>query len=144
YQRIKLATSLGSALVGSMYILDEPSIGLHPRDTRKLIEVLENLRNIGNSVIVVEHEEEMMKAADQIIDLGPGAGSHGGELVFQGSFEDLKQNDVSHTGLFLSGKDEIQVPPIRRPWKDCIEIFGARENNLKNIHAKFPLGILTV
>ncbi len=144
FQRIKLATSLGSALVGSMYILDEPSIGLHPRDTRKLIEVLENLRNIGNSVIVVEHEEEMMMAADQIIDLGPGAGSHGGELVFQGTFDEIQYNEVSHTALFLNGKDSIPVPKTRRPWKDYIEISGARENNLKNLNVRFPLNTLTV
>jgi excinuclease ABC subunit A len=144
YQRIKLATSLGSALVGSMYILDEPSIGLHPRDTRKLIEVLESLRNIGNTVIVVEHEEEMMAAADQIIDLGPGAGSHGGELVFQGTMDEIIHNEVSHTALFLNGKDKIPVPQTRRHWKDYIEITGARENNLKNVNVKFPLGTLTV
>ncbi len=144
FQRIKLATSLGSALVGSMYILDEPSIGLHPRDTRKLIEVLENLRKIGNSVIVVEHEEEMMMAADQIIDLGPGAGSHGGELVFQGTFDEIQLNEVSHTALFLNGKDSIPIPKNRRPWKDYIEISGARENNLKNLNVRFPLNTLTV
>jgi excinuclease ABC subunit A len=144
HQRIKLATSLGSALVGSMYILDEPSIGLHPRDSKKLIEVLQSLRNIGNTVIVVEHEEEMMAAADQIIDLGPGAGSHGGELIFQGTMEEIKHNDVSHTALFLNGKDKISVPQLRRQWKDFIEITGAREHNLKNIDVKFPLGTLTV
>ncbi|MGK7395804.1 MAG: excinuclease ABC subunit UvrA [Candidatus Cyclobacteriaceae bacterium M3_2C_046] len=144
FQRIKLATSLGSALVGSMYILDEPSIGLHPRDTHRLIEVLQTLRDLGNSVIVVEHEEEVMQAADQIIDLGPGAGSHGGELVFQGNLTELKQELNTHTARFLNGIDTIKIPGIRRKWKDAIEIFGARENNLKNIRVKFPLGILTV
>lgn len=144
YQRIKLATSLGSALVGSMYILDEPSIGLHPRDTRKLVEVLETLKRIGNTVIVVEHEEEMMEVADEILDLGPGAGSHGGELVFQGTIEEIKKYGNTHTARFLNGQDQIIVPKVRRPWKDYIEICGARQNNLKNISIKFPLGILTV
>lgn len=144
FQRIKLATSLGSALVGSMYILDEPSIGLHPRDTRRLISALERLRDIGNTVIVVEHEEEMMEAADQIIDLGPGAGSLGGELIFQGTVDELLQNTVSHTARFLNGLDKIETPTVRRKWKDYIEVSGARENNLKNITVRFPLNTLTV
>lgn len=147
FQRIKLATSLGSALVGSMYILDEPSIGLHPRDTLRLVSVLESLRDMGNTVIVVEHEEEVMRAADQIIDIGPDAGRNGGELVFQGTIDDFKNNDTklhSHTINFLSGKDKIEVPKFRRKSTSFIEIKGAYENNLKNISVKFPLGILNV
>lgn len=142
-QRIRLATSLGSALVGSMYILDEPSIGLHPRDTERLISVLLNLRDMGNTVIVVEHEEEVMKAADQIIDIGPEAGNLGGELIFQGDWndKDLNQNN-SHTLNFLSGRDKILVPKQRRKFIDFITINNARENNLKNISVKIPLGIL--
>lgn len=144
YQRIKLATSLGSALVGSMYVLDEPSIGLHPRDTAKMVEVLKSLRDLGNTVIVVEHEEEIMRAADEIIDIGPDAGSHGGELVFQGSIRDLNGKVRSHTTDYLSHRENIDVPARRRKWKDAIEVVGARENNLKNLTVKFPLGILTV
>lgn len=144
FQRIKLATSLGSALVGSMYILDEPSIGLHPRDTRKLVEALESLKKAGNTVIVVEHEEEMMEAADMILDLGPGAGAHGGELVFQGTVEEIKKYGNTPTARFLNGEDRITPPAVRRQWKDYIEITGARQNNLKNISVKFPLGALTV
>lgn len=148
FQRIKLATALGSALVGSMYIMDEPSIGLHPRDTARMIEVLKSLRDLGNTVIVVEHEEEIMKAADQIIDIGPDAGAHGGELVYQGSLSDLNGNGraktQSHTTDYLSKKEEIPVPAKRRKWKDSITIVGARENNLKNLQIQFPLGVLTV
>jgi len=144
YQRIKLATSLGSALVGSMYVLDEPSIGLHPRDTAKMVEVLKSLRDLGNTVIVVEHEEEIMRAADQIIDIGPDAGSHGGELVFQGSIKDLNGKVHSHTTDYLSHRESIAIPATRRRWKDSITVVGARENNLKNLTVKFPLGILTV
>lgn len=144
FQRIKLATSLGSALVGSMYIMDEPSIGLHPRDTARMIEVLKSLRDLGNTVIVVEHEEEIMRAADQIIDIGPDAGSYGGELVFQGSQHDLHEKVVSHTINYLTGVEKISVPLIRRKWKDSVIIAGARENNLKNLTVKFPLGTLTV
>ncbi len=146
FQRIKLATSLGSALVGSMYILDEPSIGLHPRDTAKLIEVLETLRDLGNTVIVVEHEEEVMRAANQIIDIGPDAGSGGGHLIFQGTLQKLKKADLkkSHTLRFLNGTDQIAIPTIRRKWSNAIEIKGARENNLKNIDVTFPLSVLTV
>lgn len=142
-QRIRLATSLGSALVGSMYILDEPSIGLHPRDTERLVSVLLNLRDMGNTVIVVEHEEEVMKAADQIIDIGPEAGNLGGELIFQGDWndKDINQNN-SHTLNFLSGRDKILVPKQRRKFIDFITINNARENNLKNISVKIPLGIL--
>ena len=150
FQRIKLATSLGSALVGSMYIMDEPSIGLHPRDTERMVEVLKSLRDLGNTVIVVEHEEEIMRAADQIIDIGPDAGSHGGELIFQGTQKDLlpgklsNGNVISHTTDYLTGKEKIGIPGLRRKWKDSITISGARENNLKNLTVKFPLGILTV
>jgi excinuclease ABC subunit A len=144
FQRIKLATSLGSALVGSMYILDEPSIGLHPKDTERMVEVLLGLRDLGNTVIVVEHEEEIMRAADQIIDIGPEAGSHGGELVFQGSIDDINGQPHSHTIAYLSGQDKIAVPAQRRKWKDAIKIVGARENNLKNLTVKIPLGVLTV
>ncbi|MBT1706880.1 excinuclease ABC subunit UvrA [Fulvivirgaceae bacterium PWU5] len=144
YQRIKLATSLGSALVGSMYILDEPSIGLHPKDTDRMIQVLKTLRDLGNTVIVVEHEEEIMRAADQIIDIGPDAGSHGGELVFQGTLKDLNGKVRSHTTDYLSGREEIATPKMRRKWKDSVTVFGARENNLKNLTVKFPLAALTV
>ena len=144
FQRIKLATSLGSALVGSMYILDEPSIGLHPRDTQRLVGVLETLRNLGNTVIVVEHEEEVMRAADQIIDIGPDAGRHGGELVFQGNLSDIKKGVQTHTGRYLIGEDFIEIPKHRRKWSDKIELKGVRENNLKNINVEIPLGVLTV
>lgn len=147
FQRIKLATSLGSALVGSMYILDEPSIGLHPRDTQKLISVLESLRDIGNTVIVVEHEEEVMEAADEIIDIGPDAGNLGGELIFQGNKDDIAKagtNEVSHTIRFLKGQDKIEVPTHRRKAIDFIKVNGATENNLKSIDVKFPLGVLAV
>lgn len=147
FQRIKLATSLGSALVGSMYILDEPSIGLHPRDTRRLVSVLESLRDLGNTVVVVEHEEEVMLAADEIIDIGPEAGTLGGNLIFHGSWEDIKKagkSEDSHTIRFLTGEDSIPVPTQRRKATDFIEIKGARENNLKEVDVKFPIGTLTV
>jgi excinuclease ABC subunit A len=144
YQRIKLATSLGSALVGSMYVLDEPSIGLHPKDTARMVEVLKSLRDLGNTVIVVEHEEEIMRAADQIIDIGPDAGSHGGQLIFQGTLSDINGKIRSHTTDYLSGKETIAVPSKRRKWHDKITVVGARENNLKNLTVNFPLGIFTV
>ncbi|MEX2591417.1 MAG: excinuclease ABC subunit UvrA [Anditalea sp.] len=144
YQRIKLATSLGSALVGSMYILDEPSIGLHPRDTDRLIMVLKSLRDLGNTVIVVEHEEKIMKAADQIIDIGPDAGAHGGELVFQGNLEELLEHGNTYTAKYLQGIEKISLKERSRSWKDSILIRGARENNLKNLQVKIPLNILTV
>ncbi len=148
FQRIKLATSLGSALVGSMYILDEPSIGLHPRDTQRLVSVLESLRDMGNTVVVVEHEEEVMRAADQIIDIGPNAGTLGGELIFQGSWAEINttsnEKSISHTINFLTGVDQILVPIQRRKPIDFIELKGARENNLKEVDVKFPLGVLTV
>ncbi len=146
FQRIKLATSLGSALVGSMYILDEPSIGLHPRDTERLISVLDMLKKMGNTVIVVEHEEEIMRAADQIIDIGPEAGRHGGQLIFQGNLADALADKItdSHTLRFLNGADQIDIPTIRRKALAHIEITGAQENNLKNLDVKIPLGIMTV
>lgn len=142
-QRINLATSLGSSLVGSIYILDEPSIGLHSRDTENLIEVLKNLRDLGNTVIVVEHDEDVMKAADYIIDIGPEAGYLGGELVFSGPFEELKDSD-SLTAQYLTGKLEIKVPETRRKSKEWIHVKGARQNNLKNINVDIPLESLVV
>ncbi|WP_069658191.1 excinuclease ABC subunit UvrA [Arcticibacter eurypsychrophilus] len=142
-QRINLATSLGSSLVGSVYVLDEPSIGLHPRDTHRLIGVLKSLRDVGNTVLVVEHEEEMMKAADYLIDIGPEAGTHGGNLVFAGNYEQILKDENSLTGKYLSGKEKIEVPTSRRKWTDFIEIKGARENNLKGIDVKFPLNVFT-
>jgi excinuclease ABC subunit A len=142
-QRINLATSLGSSLVGSMYILDEPSIGLHSRDSEKLIEVLRNLNKLGNTVIVVEHDEDIMKAADYIFDIGPEAGSHGGELVAAGTFNEIiKQSSL--TSQYLSGKLQIEVPKTRRISKNSLKVIGARENNLKNIDVTFPLECLTV
>ncbi len=141
-QRINLSASLGSNLVGSMYILDEPSIGLHPRDTNLLIRVLKQLRDLGNSVLVVEHEEEIMRAADQIIDMGPEAGRLGGEVVFQGPL-DLTSKNKSLTASYLSGRLKLLVPEVRRKWNSYIEIMGARENNLKNIDVKFPLHTIT-
>ena len=144
FQRIKLATSLGSALVGSMYILDEPSIGLHPRDTARLVKVLKSLRDMGNTVIVVEHEEEVMIEADEIIDIGPDAGVHGGELVFQGNLKELKKADNTHTARFLNGSNEVTVPNNRRKWKNSIIIKGAKENNLDIKEVKIPLEVLTV
>ncbi len=142
-QRINLATSLGSSLVGSMYILDEPSIGLHPKDTERLIKVLLSLRDLGNTVIVVEHDEDIMKAADMIIDIGPEAGTHGGNLVAQGTYNEILQSD-SLTSQYLNGNLEISVPKKRRSFKNQIEIKGARENNLQNIDVSFPLDVLTV
>ncbi|MES2411128.1 MAG: excinuclease ABC subunit UvrA [Bacteroidota bacterium] len=142
-QRINLATSLGSSLVGSMYILDEPSIGLHPKDTERLIKVLKNLRDLGNTVIVVEHDEDIMKAADRIIDIGPEAGTFGGELVAEGTFAEILEAD-SLTAKYLNGELEISVPKKRRTSNNFIEIKGARENNLQNVDVIFPLECLTV
>ncbi|WP_369998158.1 excinuclease ABC subunit UvrA [Winogradskyella sp.] len=142
-QRINLATSLGSSLVGSMYILDEPSIGLHPKDTERLISVLKSLRDLGNTVIVVEHDEDIMKAADEIIDIGPEAGTFGGAVVAVGSFKDILVSDTL-TAKYLNGQLEIKVPEKRRTSKYHIDIIGARENNLKNIDVTFPLEMLTV
>ncbi len=141
-QRINLATSLGSSLVGSTYILDEPSIGLHPRDTDRLIGVLKNLRNSGNSVVVVEHDEEMMAASDHLIDIGPLAGTFGGNVIYEGEYKHIYQSE-SLTGQYLSGKIKIELPIVRRAWSNYIEIKGARLNNLKNIHVKFPLNVMT-
>ena len=142
-QRINLATSLGSSLVGSMYILDEPSIGLHPKDTKRLINVLQDLRDLGNTVIVVEHDEDIMKAADYIIDIGPEAGTFGGKIVAEGNFEDILKSD-SLTAKYLTEEFKIEIPIKRRSFKNYIQVLGARENNLKNINAKFPLESLTV
>lgn len=142
-QRINLATSLGSSLVGSMYILDEPSIGLHPKDTERLINVLKSLRDLGNTVIVVEHDEDIMKAADEIIDIGPEAGTFGGEVVATGNFNDILISNTL-TAKYLNGALEIKIPEKRRTSKYHIDIIGARENNLKNIDVSFPLGMLTV
>ncbi len=142
-QRINLATSLGSSLVGSMYILDEPSIGLHPKDTENLIDVLKSLRDLGNTVIVVEHDEDIMKAADEVIDIGPEAGTHGGHVVAHGTMQDIL-NSTSLTAKYLNGTMAIEVPKQRRQYKNHIHISGARENNLKNIDVTFPLEVLTV
>ena len=142
-QRINLATSLGSSLVGSMYILDEPSIGLHPKDTENLIDVLISLRDLGNTVIVVEHDEDIMKAADEVIDIGPEAGTHGGEVVAYGPLSEILKSQ-SLTASYLNGTQEISVPKQRRTSNSFIEIKGARENNLKNIDVTFPLNMLTV
>ena len=142
-QRIQLATSLGSSLVGSMYILDEPSIGLHPRDNERLIEVLKNLRDLGNTVIVVEHDEEIMNAADQVIDIGPEAGTLGGQIIAQGPLKKVLKSD-GLTAAYLNGTKKIEVPKKRRTSKKKIEIKGAREQNLKNIDLEIPLGVLTV
>lgn len=143
-QRINLATSLGSSLVGSLYILDEPSIGLHSRDTDRLIRVLRELQALGNTVIVVEHDEEIIRAADYIIDIGPNAGRLGGEVVYEGDMKDLKKGSNSHTVRYLLGEEEIPVPAHRRPWNNYIEIKGARENNLKGVDVRFPLNVMTV
>ncbi len=142
-QRINLATSLGSSLVGSMYILDEPSIGLHPKDTERLIGVLKELRDLGNTVIVVEHDEDIMKIADYIIDIGPEAGTFGGEVVAEGSYQDILKSD-SLTAKYLNEELFIPVPKTRRKSKNYIDIIGAREHNLKNINVRFPLNNLTV
>lgn len=149
-QRINLATSLGSSLVGSMYILDEPSIGLHPRDTHLLIKVLKELRDLGNTVIVVEHDEEIMREADYIIDIGPETGINGGEIVLNCNVNEISDSNSHHkakksyTLKYLNGEEKIETPPIRNKWSNYIEIKGARENNLKNINVKFPLNIMTV
>ena len=143
-QRINLATSLGSSLVGSTYILDEPSIGLHSRDTDRLIKVLKRLRDIGNTVIVVEHDEKIIRSADHIIDIGPLAGEFGGKLVCQGSYEDIAKCPESLTGQYLTGKKSIAVPTHRRSWNNYITVTGASQHNLKNIDVKFPLNVMTV
>lgn len=143
-QRINLATTLGSSLVGSLYILDEPSIGLHPRDTSLLVKVLQNLRDIGNTVMVVEHEEEIIKAADEIIDIGPEAGRLGGEVVYKGTFKELLEKNDGLTAQYLRGDLKIEIPKSRRTWTNFIEISGARENNLKNLDIRIPLNTITV
>ena len=143
-QRINLATSLGSSLVGSLYILDEPSIGLHSRDTDLLIRVLKQLRDLGNTVVVVEHDEEIIRAADYIIDIGPKAGRLGGQVVFQGDASRLPAQSESYTVRYLTGEEQIELPPYRRPWNNYIQISGARKNNLKNIDVRFPLNVMTV
>ena len=143
-QRINLATSLGSSLVGSLYILDEPSIGLHSRDTDLLINVLQELKSIGNTVIVVEHDEEIIRAADYIIDIGPKAGRLGGEVVYQGDIKGLQKHTESYTVRYLNGEEKIDIPEVRRKWNNYIEVKGARQNNLKNIDVKFPLNVMTV
>ncbi len=143
-QRINLATSLGSSLVGSIYVLDEPSIGLHPRDTQRLISVLKSLRDVGNTVVVVEHEQEMMEAADYLIDIGPEAGINGGEMVFAGTYNEILKDKRSLTGQYLSGESQIEVPKKRRKWSKSITIKGAHENNLQGIDVQFPLNTFTV
>lgn len=142
-QRINLATSLGSNLTGSMYILDEPSIGLHSRDTERLIGVLKALQKEGNTVIVVEHDEDVMKAADRILDIGPMAGSEGGKLVFSGTFGEMLKDTVSLTGKYLSGAESIEIPALRRKWRNSLQIKGAEANNLKSVDVEFPLEIFT-
>ena len=143
-QRINLATSLGSSLVGSLYILDEPSIGLHPRDTDRLISVLRKLQRLGNTVAVVEHDEEIMRAADYIIDVGPDAGRHGGEIVYACPVDGIARAERSYTAKYLDGRMGIEVPRSRRRSASYIEVQGAREHNLKNIDVRFPLGVMTV
>ena len=142
-QRIRLATQIGSGLVGVAYILDEPSIGLHQRDNDKLLGTLKHLRDFGNSVIVVEHDEDTMREADFIVDIGPGAGEHGGEVVATGNAEEIMQNENSVTGAYLSGRIRIPVPEVRRKPTGWLKVLGAQENNLKNIDVKFPLGVMT-
>ncbi len=143
-QRIRLATQIGSSLMGVLYVLDEPSIGLHQRDNARLLETLKRLRDLGNTLIVVEHDEDTMVAADHIIDIGPGAGAHGGRVVAEGPLEEIKANKESMTGQYLSGAKQISVPGERRqPNGKWLEVLGARENNLKNVHARIPLGLFT-
>lgn len=143
-QRINLATSLGSSLVGSLYILDEPSIGLHSRDTTRLIKVLRQLQQLGNTVVVVEHDEEIIRTADYIIDIGPKAGRLGGQVVYEGDMKDLHKGSDSYTVKYLLGEETIDLPASHRPWNNFIEIKGARENNLKGIDVRFPLNVMTV
>ncbi len=142
-QRINIATSLGSSLVGSLYILDEPSIGLHPRDTRLLIKVLEDLRDLGNTLVVVEHDEDIIRSADSVIDIGPGAGRLGGQIMFQGRMDALLKSKESLTADYLNHRKEIPLPSLRRKWNDAIHLKGVRENNLKNLEVKIPLNIMT-
>ena len=144
-QRIRLATQIGSGLVGVLYILDEPSIGLHQRDNDRLIDTLKGLRDLGNTLLVVEHDEDTMRAADYLVDIGPGAGEHGGQVIAAGTVDEVMQVKDSITGQYLSGRKFISLPDERRkPGKNCIEIRGAKENNLQNINVKFPIGLFTV
>ena len=142
-QRIRLATQIGSGLVGVAYILDEPSIGLHQRDNDKLLRTLIHLKDLGNTLIVVEHDEDTMLAADYIVDVGPGAGVHGGEIVATGTAKEIMQNENSITGEYLSGRIKIPIPKKRRNPNGSIKVIGAQENNLKNINVEFPLGVMT-
>ncbi len=144
-QRIRLATQIGSGLTGVLYVLDEPSIGLHQRDNRRLIETLVKLRDLGNTLVVVEHDEDTIKASDWIVDIGPGAGVHGGEVVHSGTYKEILTNQRSVTGAYLSGREKIATPTNRRPidWKRSLKVVGAAENNLKNVDVQFPLGVLT-
>ena len=144
-QRIRLATQIGSALMGVLYILDEPSIGLHQRDNDKLIQTLKNLRDVGNTVIVVEHDEDTMREADFIVDIGPRAGEHGGQIIAAGTVDEIKACKESITGQYLTGEKEVKVPEVRRQGNGkFITVSGAKENNLKNLTVKFPLGVLTM
>ncbi len=144
-QRIRLASQIGSGLVGVLYVLDEPSIGLHQRDNKRLIETLVRLRELGNTVLVVEHDEETINVADYVVDIGPGAGEHGGHIVHAGTVAKLKKNKASVTGQYLSGQREIPVPELRRqPGMDWITVKGARENNLQDIDVDIPLGCFVV
>lgn len=142
-QRIRLATQIGSGLVGVAYILDEPSIGLHQRDNDKLLSTLIHLRDLGNTLIVVEHDEDTMLAADYIVDIGPGAGTHGGEVIACGNAKEIMANERSITGAYLSGRIKIPVPKERRKPTGYLKIIGAKQNNLKNINVEIPLGIMT-
>ncbi|MDZ5016730.1 ATP-binding cassette domain-containing protein, partial [Clostridium perfringens] len=144
-QRIRLATQIGSALMGVLYILDEPSIGLHQRDNDRLINTLKNLRDVGNTVIVVEHDEDTIKEADFVVDIGPRAGEHGGEIVAAGTLDDIKECKGSITGQYLTGEKKIDIPTERRKGNgNFISVKGAKENNLKNVNIKVPLGTLTM
>ncbi len=143
-QRINLSTRLGSSLVGSLYVLDEPSIGLHPRDTNRLITILKRLRDIGNTILVVEHEEEIIKQCDEIIDIGPMAGRLGGEIIFTGTYKELIKKSKGLTAQYLTGEEKIALPPFRRKWNNSITIIGAQENNLKNINVSIPLNTMVV
>ena len=142
-QRIRLATQIGSGLVGVAYIMDEPSIGLHQNDNDKLLATLKHLRDLGNTLIVVEHDEDTMRAADYVVDIGPGAGEHGGYVIATGTAEDIMKNPNSITGKYLSGEIKIPVPKTRRKPKGFLKVVGAKENNLKNIDVKVPIGVLT-
>ena len=143
-QRIRLATQIGSGLVGVLYILDEPSVGLHQRDNQRLIETLLRLRDLGNTLIVVEHDEETIRVADHIVDIGPGAGEHGGAIVARGTLEDITAEADSITGDYLAGRRQIPIPMIRRSGNgEAIRVLGASENNLQGIDVEFPLGVFT-